>query len=138
MHGRKNIKVLTKVCRAAVSFLKIGPATVVFYSGAEIKFCPYFPYLLTDLSKIRLMPSNVYEFREKKSEVGTIIKRVNEQEMCVAEETTQRNEKNSPSRKLNGSTRLECVLEKLNSKRLKESTSEFKILLTAGKGESSV
>jgi hypothetical protein len=57
------------------------------------------------------MPTKIYEFREKKGEVGAIIKRVNEQEKCVDIETTRRNEKNGLSRKLHVSTtRLELAV----------------------------
>ena len=53
----------TKICRAQVSFVKIGLVSVLFYSKASMNFYPYFLHFLTDLGKIRcrMSPRNAVE-----------------------------------------------------------------------------
>ena len=53
----------TKICRARVSFVKVGLVSVLFYSKASMNFYPYFLYFLIDLGKIpyNMSPRNAVE-----------------------------------------------------------------------------
>jgi hypothetical protein len=42
----------TAICLVIVGLLEIGSVKAVVFLGAYMNFCPYFPYLLSDLNGI--------------------------------------------------------------------------------------